>query len=542
MRTRKTRTKTSPKKGYTTIIKYLFTIAIILLSYKTSLDVRYVAFSFLELLIIILVSNYLLKFNKWMAYFFNCVSLLLLNIQTLIMLFGGTYTTLVMVTNLESIEALSGKAATYIAGIVALLVFTFLPIARFKLKKISLNKLLSVTLGLELLLAFIFGNTFSPIFALYTLAEQSVQYQRKMEAIKNQPNLTADFLHSDVSSFINRPVELAEKPNIVLVFVEGLSQNIIDDTRDIMPNVRKLQDNSLNFSAYYNHTFATYRGLIGQLYSGYQLNNYDENKLISIQDILKDEGYETTFINTEPRNVRFTSYLESFGFDHLISHLGKDKKEVGHTIYDKEAIELLYDSLEQSAKQDKPYFTAIYTYGTHVSLKSPDKKFGDGSNDLLNRFYNLDYHMGEFIEKFNNSPISENTIFVFTTDHATYQDADFRETFKDYPRQESSLDAVPFFIYHKGMRPTDINVAGRNSLSLAPTILDYIDISAPNYFLGKTLFMDKENNNSFDTVFHDNSTLKSSDQGLLQPLSETTQTIIEDELQRYFTAKLQEIP
>lgn len=39
------------------------------------------------------------------------------------------------------------------------------------------------------------------------------------------------------------------------------------------------EDRSFNFINYYNHTAATYRGLIGQLYSGHQYNNNDENTL-----------------------------------------------------------------------------------------------------------------------------------------------------------------------------------------------------------------------------------------------------------------------
>ena len=56
-----------------------------------------------------------------------------------------------------------------------------------------------------------------------------------------------------------------------------MSQHIIDDERNITPNIKELQSKSLSFSNYYNHTFATYRGIIGQLYSGYQLDNSDQN-------------------------------------------------------------------------------------------------------------------------------------------------------------------------------------------------------------------------------------------------------------------------
>ena len=73
---------------------------------------------------------------------------------------------------------------------------------------------------------------------------------------------------------LKKPNNLPESPNVILIFVEGMSQHIIDDERNIAPNIREVQSKSLNFKNYYNHTFATYAGIIGQLYSGYQLQNH----------------------------------------------------------------------------------------------------------------------------------------------------------------------------------------------------------------------------------------------------------------------------
>ena len=101
---------------------------------------------------------------------------------------------------------------------------------------------------------------------------------------------------------------------MILIFTEGLSRSIIWDERNIMPNLRALESESLSFTNYYNHTFATFRGLIGQLYSGYQFDNLDTNGLISLQAILGKRGYQTAFINTEPSNTEFSEYLAVLPF------------------------------------------------------------------------------------------------------------------------------------------------------------------------------------------------------------------------------------
>lgn len=98
---------------------------------------------------------------------------------------------------------------------------------------------------------------------------------------------------------------------------------------------------------------------------------------------------------------------------------------------------------------------------------------------------------------------------------------------------------MPLSIYFKGISPERLDVQGRNSLSLAPTVLDYIGVSEENYFLGVSLFFGKDNNNSYDTIFHDNSYTLSSDKASIQAPTATQQEIIDNQLQKYFAAKQQ---
>jgi membrane-anchored protein YejM (alkaline phosphatase superfamily) len=122
-------------------------------------------------------------------------------------------------------------------------------------------------------------------------------------------DIAPEFYKESIEDEISKPSGLPEKPNVILIFTEGLSKSVVEDERNITPNLQKFSKRALSFENYYNHTFATYRGLIGQLYSGYQLNNSDSNNLIALQDIFSAKGYNTAFINTEPDNEEFTTYL-----------------------------------------------------------------------------------------------------------------------------------------------------------------------------------------------------------------------------------------
>jgi hypothetical protein len=166
--------------------------------------------------------------------------------------------------------------------------------------------------------------------------------------------------------------------------MEGTAEHILKDERGIMTNAAALEKKSISFTKYYNHTFATYRGISGQLYSGYQLDDYDSNSLTGIQDILSDKVYYTSFINTEPNLIPFATYLTEMGFDEVSGEPGQGYSGLNSSMSDKEAYDLLLSHIEEKSVGSQPFFTAIYTFGTHASFDSPDEKFGDGRLTELN--------------------------------------------------------------------------------------------------------------------------------------------------------------
>lgn len=525
-----------------TALKYLFAVGIIIFAYSQTGQLLCLIAGLMELAIIFLFSNSLIRANHILGWIVNGFLLLLLNIQMAVLTFGNTYISLVMMTNLDSVKDLSGQAVVYISAIAAALVLSFIPARHVGTWKIAEARLLSLVLAAELIFTMCIGSAASPLFSYYTLIKQQIDAQTPSKNIVKGKDYTEPFHGTTITGRIKKPEALPEQPNVIAIFTEGLSQNIVTDSRNIMPNVAAYEKKSINFTNYFNHTFATYRALSGQLYSGYQKDNYDSNALISLQDILSDRGYTTAFINTETRNINFTNYLQDMGFDEVISDPEFISNGIADSISDKDAYELLFDTVEEQAKKDKPFFTAIYTFGTHTSLDSPDEKFGDGSDSLLNKFHNLDYQFGAFMEKYEKSDLAENTIIFFTADHAAYQDRLFKTSFPDYERKHTELDEMPFFIYYKGITPQTLDVEGRNTLDFAPTVLDYLDISTNNYFLGTTLFSGLDNNNNYDTVFTDSSNYASTRGGEIRSLTETERDIIKVKLDMYYEAKQQGPP
>ena len=466
----------------------------------------------------------------------NTLLLCFINGQFAVLYWGNTFVSAPMLDNLDSVRALSRKAVFYILTAVLVIVFSLLPVCR--LGRLKLPALLGIPAILYVAVIGLGFIQYSPFSAAIKTYEQMTRWDQFLADMDGEVD-GSEFFQAEVADYRARPEGLPPSPNVVLVFVEGLSQNIIDDPRNIMPNLRQLQERSIFFENYYNHSFATYMALSGQLYSGYQYENYDKNNLVSLQDIFSYYGYQTTFINTEPNNSDFSSYLADFEFDTLINDPGKNG-EMGY-VYDKGAYELLFETAEEMAREGQPFFLSMYSFGTHVGWDSMDQKFGDGNDPLLNKFYNADVHIGRFMERLAASELAEDTLVVITADHATYGDADFTNSFPDHERRLMELDEMPLMLYYSGVEPESWDAGGRNSIDMAPTLLDFLDMSAANYFWGKSLFAPADDDwteTTFSTMGHTRSTRG----GEIHDLEIDERTAFEARLARYLTLKILDIP
>ena len=311
-------------------------------------------------------------------------------------------------------------------------------------------------------------------------------------------------------------------PNVIVVFTEGISAQLIGAYgsvyRDLTPNIDSLASRSMLTENYFNHTAPTYRGLIGQLSSGYAYADgggdngweWGDNKssLSAIQRqtlprILGRRGYDSYFFSPHVGDRPFTLMLRSLSFDKVYTYesigMGllrgnfRTRANSG-ALEDQSLFAGLVEFLRQRAasRDGKPFFLATYNIGTHAFIdinKQGDVVYGDGSKPFLNKLHNYDAALGEFLNYFYASPFAENTILVFTADHAAYPDLMYRAVagrdLKPY-----FFDRIPLLIRDPIHRLSGtFDARGRNSLDLAPTILHLLGVSdAQNSFLGRSLF------------------------------------------------------
>lgn len=308
--------------------------------------------------------------------------------------------------------------------------------------------------------------------------------------------------------------------NVIVIFTEGMSAALLGSYGSghpgITPNIDALAKRSMRVVNYYNHTAATYRGLQGQMISGYPRsggsgsssawesgNRSDVLSKIhykSVPMILRDMNYRTYFMSPHHDSVALNTLLRSLAFDKVYSYESITQElnpNSAHMTAGSLSDEGLFNALKnllstpafQASK--KSFFVGTYNIGTHAFLDvdAADKKYGDGSNPVLNRMHNYDYQLGKFLRYFFASDYANNTILIFTADHSTYPGQYFRKVVSPYYRPYF-VGEIPLLIYDPGLElPAVYDAHGRTSVDFAPTLLQLLGIKKDyNSFLGTSLF------------------------------------------------------
>ncbi|SKA62322.1 Phosphoglycerol transferase MdoB [Succinivibrio dextrinosolvens DSM 3072] len=390
--------------------------------------------------------------------------------------------------------------------ILSLALFVYLLVVMPKIR-LSWNWKISVSAFLFLTLFIFFSVRSSYPVAQFVNSFYIVYLNNYAEIERNNGE---HFLKRFVNTFnakgIENPINPKnEKLNLIIIFTEGLSDRVISEA--LTPNLYKLRQNSLYFENYYNHTAPTFRGLRGQLISGFvraansDVNTMSQRRLEltfknsseSLPSIFNDNHYDTVFLGPHQSDDKLYLYMKVTGFRNIRSSNDfHTSNEHNSELTDHDIFNFLAEIIDEEMRNDNHFFISMYNGETHHGMIVKEHIYGDGVNDYFNKFHNFDFCLGKFIERFNESKVSDNTVLVITTDHSTYAVPLFEDSFRFKTNTRSLfVDKIPFIVYKKGVtvNPLIFNAHGRNSLCLAPTLLDLMGMDGiKHHFLGTSLF------------------------------------------------------
>ena len=305
----------------------------------------------------------------------------------------------------------------------------------------------------------------------------------------------------------------ADPLNIIIFFSEGISARTVQPYNNTYPGLTpafaEFAQSAMRVDNYYNHTFATYRGLLGQLCSVFPL--YGGGKVLKQTDyyclgnLLTEENYSSYFLfSQQKKSTGLDELLQKAGIKNVLAqrdlsrlYLSGKAAKRPLALSDQQFFQAIIQhltQLEQKQSEDsQPFFVGLYNIETHAFYEISDDgvKYPQQSSYILDAIYNYDNAFAKFWKYFKQSGLAENTIVILTSDHAHFQDTDYISLVKhqlDY--QPYFVDRIPLLIYHPGLNlPTSFDAGFSSSLDFAPTVAQLMGFSnRPNSFLGKPIF------------------------------------------------------
>lgn len=304
-----------------------------------------------------------------------------------------------------------------------------------------------------------------------------------------------------------------KQPNVILLLLESFTATLLEpygsSQKGLTPNLNAMAGISTRVDDYFNHTTPTVRGIAGQLCSIFPYYSHEDwaeataklrrSKLLCLPQILGDQGYQTAFLTyMTPEETYIEAQLIDFGYQEMVFRhrlmrtLIEPPPDPDAFPTDRRMFQSLITYLERR-HDDQPLFITLSTVGTHTGwiVRDPSLQFGDGTNQVLNTFHNLDRQFGVFWDWFRASRYFDSTVLVVTGDHAIYpHDAVRRAASPGYTN--SQIARMGLFIHDPLHDLPAVFVAGTSSIDLAPSLLHLIGAADhENPFIGVSMFSDR---------------------------------------------------
>ena len=243
-----------------------------------------------------------------------------------------------------------------------------------------------------------------------------------------------------------------EKPNIVIVIVEGLGSEFIGDNSysGFTPYLDSLRSKSLyweNFVSNSGRTFGVIPSLLGSLPYGETgfLELPTTPSYLSIASVLKANGYKTSYYSGDQSSFdKKSNFLEYNDFDHIVDENSygldyvKTEKDTRGFSWGYPDAEIFKKALASSDQSVQPRLDVIMTLTNHEPFMVPSKRqFELKVDSILNstrRFnipkeeilahkniytslYYADNSIKDFMYAYSKRSDYHNTIFIITGDH-----------------------------------------------------------------------------------------------------------------------------
>ncbi len=308
------------------------------------------------------------------------------------------------------------------------------------------------------------------------------------------------------------------KKNVIIIILESFGDENVSYSSPKTGNTPFL-DSLIKQSLYFKNGFANGRvsidavpsvisGIPSILGSPYISSTYAFNKTNSLPQLLKKEGYHTSFFHGAFNGSQnFDQFASIAGYD---NYYGKDEypnenpehEDGKWGIFDEEFLGYFG---EQLGVFKQPFFSSIFTISSHIPFTMPKKhegKFGKGATKFYETVGYTDYALSKFFDYAQEQSWYNNTLFVITADHC----AAIGNKFYNTAIQEYNIPIIFFDPSNKALK--GVHEKNMQQIDILPSILNYLNYNKPFVSYGNS-YTEKENliinyiNNAYHVVIDD---------------------------------------
>ena len=345
------------------------------------------------------------------------------------------------------------------------------------------------------------NSSYSLLFAVNNMKSEKSAEQfygkmdsQKMLEIVRESSKKLDFNPELLPTMNHNSATYKGKPkNLVILLQESLGTQFVGslDGLPLTPNLDKLTEEGWLFTQMYATGTRSVRG-IEAVTTGFPPSpsrsvvklSKSQTGFFTIADLLKNQGYHTQFIYGGEANFdNMKTFFFGNGFEQIVEE--KDYQNPGFVgswgVSDEDLYNKADEEFERLSKDDKPFFSLVFTSSNHSPYEYPQGKIEQYDENYMTRNNAVkysDYALGTFFEKAKKSGYWDDTIFIVIADHDARVSGANLVPVKHFH--------IPALIIGKGIKPRkDDRIS--NNIDMPPTLLSLIGVDAKSPMIGRDL-------------------------------------------------------
>ncbi|MCG9702961.1 LTA synthase family protein [Vibrio natriegens] len=345
------------------------------------------------------------------------------------------------------------------------------------------------------------NSSYSLLFAVNNMKSEKSAEQfygkmdsQKMLEIVRESSKKSGFNPELLPTMNHNSATYKGKPkNLVILLQESLGTQFVGSLGGLplTPNLDKLTEEGWLFTQMYATGTRSVRG-IEAVTTGFPPSpsrsvvklSKSQTGFFTIADLLKNQGYHTQFIYGGEANFdNMKTFFFGNGFEQIVEE--KDYRNPGFVgswgVSDEDLYNKADEEFERLSKDDKPFFSLVFTSSNHSPYEYPQGKIEQYDENYMTRNNAVkysDYALGTFFEKAKKSGYWDDTIFIVIADHDARVSGANLVPVKHFH--------IPALIIGKGIEPRkDDRIS--NNIDMPPTLLSLIGVDAKSPMIGRDL-------------------------------------------------------